>query len=194
MAAKLFPECKDYLDIYDRYGLVGRRAVLAHGIYLTERARGRCHDAGAAIAHCPTSNLFLGSGLFRMDVAKDAARPLHVGLGTDIGAGTSFTLLATMGEAYKVAQLNGYAMSAVKTLFLATLGGARALGLEDKIGTLSPGHEADLVVLDPNATPLLAFRNARSRSIEETLFVLTTLGHERALRATYVAGRPAFSR
>jgi guanine deaminase len=194
MVMKLFPKRQDYLDIYDHYGLIGRGAVLAHGIYLTERARCRCHEADAAVAHCPTSNLFLGSGLFRMDAAKDPKRPIHVGLGTDIGAGTSFSLLATMGEAYKVAQLNSYSLSAVEAFFLATLGGARALDLEGKIGTLAPGREADLVVLDPNATPLLAFRNGRSQSIEESLFVLMTMGDDRAVRATYVAGQRAHAR
>ncbi|PTD16665.1 guanine deaminase [Sphingomonas fennica] len=191
---RLFPERAGYLDIYDHYGLVGRRTMLAHGVHLTEAEFGCCHERGAAIAHCPTSNLFLGSGLFRIDAAKDPARPVHVGLGSDIGAGTSFSLLATAGEAYKVAQLNGFALDAVRALFLATLGGARALGLDDRIGTIRAGHEADLVVLDPRATPLLAFRTERARSIEEILFVLMTLGDDRAVRATYVAGRIAHAR
>jgi guanine deaminase len=188
---QLYPERANYLDVYDHYGLVGRRTVLAHGIHLSEGELCRCHESGAALAHCPTSNLFLGSGLFRMRVAKNRARPVHVGLGTDIGAGTSFSLIATMGEAYKVAQLNGAPIDAIEAFFLATLGGARALALDDKIGTLAPGREADLVVLDPNATPLLAFRNSRSCSITETLAVLMTLGDDRAVRTTYVAGKLA---
>jgi guanine deaminase len=148
----------------------------------------------ASIAHCPTSNLFLGSGLFRLRVAKDRKRPIHVGLGTDIGAGTSFSLLATLNEAYKIAALNSDPLTALEGLYLATLGGARALGLEDRIGSLAPGREADIVVLDPHATPLLSFRSARSRSLEETLFLLMTLGDDRAVRATYVAGELAHSR
>jgi guanine deaminase len=188
---KLFPERRDYLDIYAHYGLTGRRAVLAHGIHLDESAFERCHASGTALAHCPTSNLFLGSGLFPLRTARNPRRPVHVGLATDIGAGTSFSLLATMGEAYKVAQLRSQPIDAVETFFLATLGGARALALDDRIGTLAPGHEADLVVLDPNATPLLAFRNRRSQSIVETLAVLATLGDDRAVRATYVAGKRA---
>ena len=190
---QLYPQRRDYLDVYAHYGLVGRRAVLAHGVHLDESELERCHATGTAIAHCPTSNLFLGSGLFPLREARDPRRPVHVGLGTDIGAGTSFSLLATMGEAYKVAQLQSRPINAVEAFFLATLGGARALALDDRIGTLAVGHEADLVVLDPNATPLLAFRNRRSRSIVETLAVLATLGDDRAVRATYVAGTLAYA-
>jgi guanine deaminase len=191
LVMKLFPQRRDYLDIYAYYGLTGRRAVLAHGVHLDESEFERCHASGTAIAHCPTSNLFLGSGLFPLHSARDPRRPVHVGLGTDIGAGTSFSLLATMGEAYKVAQLRARPIDAIEAFFLSTLGGARALALDDRVGTLAPGHEADMVVLDPNATPLLAFRNRRSRSIAETLAVLMTLGDDRAVRATYVAGKLA---
>jgi guanine deaminase len=192
--AELFPERTDYLDVYAHHGLIGRRAVLAHGIHLDESALCRCHESGTALAHCPTSNLFLGSGLFGLAAAKDAKRPVHVGLGTDIGAGTSFSLLATMGEAYKVAQLGGHALRAVEAFFLATLGGARALALDDRIGTIAVGREADMAVLDPKATPLLALRNARAESVAELLFVLMMLGDDRAVRATYVAGRRAHER
>ena len=191
---ELFPQRRDYLDVYEHYGLIGRRAVLAHGVHLDESEFARCHASGTALAHCPTSNLFLGSGLFPMRTARDPRRPVHVGLGTDIGAGTSFSMLATMGEAYKVAQLQSRPIDAVEAFFLATLGGARALALDDRIGTLAAGREADIVVLDPNATPLLAFRNRRSRSIVETLAVLMTLGDDRAVRATYVAGKLAMPR
>src|SRR5205085_4745829 len=124
----------------------------------------------------------------------DPRRPVHVGLGTDIGGGTSFSLLATMGAAYEIAQLTGRALSAIEAFYLATLGGARALALDDKIGSIAPGREADLVVLDPGATPLLALRHARARSVEETLFALMMLGDDRAVRATYVAGKCAHVR
>ncbi len=191
--AELFPDRSSYLDVYDHYGLIGRRAVLAHGIHLGEDELCRCHETGTALAHCPTSNLFLGSGLFRIAVAKDPRRPIHVGLGSDVGGGTSFSLLATMGAAYHVAQLDSRPLSAIEAFYLATLGGARALGL-DCIGEIAPGKEADLVVLDPNATPLLRLRNARARSLEETLFTLMTLGDDRAVRATYVAGKLAHAR
>jgi guanine deaminase len=191
---ELFPERHGYLDVYDHYGLVGRRAMFAHGVHLHEADLQRCHDSGAAIAHCPTSNLFLGSGLFSLRAAKDPQRPVHVGLGSDIGAGTSFSLLATAGAAHDVAHLDGHALGALQALYLATLGAARALALDDRIGSLAAGHEADFVVLDPAATPLLAFRNARVESLEELLFVLMTLGDDRAVRATYVAGRLAHDR
>lgn len=191
---ELFPQRRDYLDVYAHYGLIGARAVLAHGVHFEEADFQHCHATGTALAHCPTSNLFLGSGLFPLRPARDPRRPVHVGLGTDIGAGTSFSLLATMGEAYKVAQLQSRPINAIEAFFLATLGGARALALDDRIGTLAVGHEADMVVLDPNATPLLAFRNRRSRSITETLAVLTTLGDDRAVCATYVAGEVAHRR
>jgi guanine deaminase len=192
--AELFPEAKNYLDIYDRHGLIGRRAVLAHGIHLGEDELCRCHESNTALAHCPTSNLFLGSGLFRIGAAKDPRRPVQVGLGTDIGGGTSFSLLATMGAAYEIAQLNGRALGAIEAFYLATLGGARALALDDRIGTIAPGHEADLAVLDPNATPLLALRTARAESVQDQLFALMTLGDDRAVRATYVAGNPVHER
>jgi len=192
--AELFPERKNYLDIYDHHGLIGQRAVLAHGVHLSENEICRCHESGAAIAHCPTSNLFLGSGLFRMSRFKDAKRPVEVGLGTDVGGGTSFSLLATMGAAYEVAQFDGRALSAVQAFYLATLGGARALGLKDRIGSIAPGREADLIVLDPKATPLLALRSERAESIEDQLFALMMLGDDRAVAATYLAGKLAHAR
>src|SRR3954469_9520166 len=164
--AELFPERKNYLDIYDHHGLIGRRAVLAHGVHLSEAEVCRCHESGAAIAHCPTSNLFLGSGLFKIGRFKDPKRPVEVGLGTDVGGGTSFSILATMGAAYEIAQLNGRSLTAVEAFYLATLGGARTLSLEDKVGSVAPGHEADLIVLDPQATPLLALRTERAGSIQ----------------------------
>ena len=190
--AKLFPERKDFLDVYEYYGLVGRRSVLGHCVWFSNSEFARVHERDASIAHCPTSNLFLGSGLFRLRVAKDPKRPIHVGLGTDIGAGTSFSLLQTLNEAYKIAALNSAPVNAFEALYLATLGGAYALGLEDRIGSLQVGREADIVVLDPKATPLLAFRESRSHSLEDTLFVLMTLGDDRAVRATHVAGAPAY--
>jgi guanine deaminase len=192
--AELFPQSKNYLDIYDQHGLIGRRGVLGHRIHLGEDELCRCHESGTALAHCPTSNLFLGSGLFRIGAAKDPRRPVQVGLGTDIGGGTSFSLLATMGAAYEIAQLGGRTLSAVEAFYLATLGGARALALDDRIGSLVAGREADVVVLDPNATPLLTLRNARATSVADQLFALMTIGDDRAVRATYVAGECVHSR
>jgi guanine deaminase len=185
---ELFPGRAGYFDVYEHYGLCGEHAVFAHGVHLTEREFCRCHETGTSLSHCPTSNLFLGSGIFSVAKAKDPARPVHIGLGTDIGAGTSFSLLATLNEAYKVSQADNAPLDAIEAFYLATLGGARALRLDGKIGSIKPGLEADLVVLDPAATPLLKFRNARAQSIDETLFALMTLGDDRAVRAVYVAG------
>jgi guanine deaminase len=190
----LFPERSGYLDVYDHYGLLGRRSVLAHGVHLTAAERRRVSETQTAIAHCPTSNLFLGSGLFHVHDAKDAKHPMHVGLGTDIGAGTSFSILATMNEAYKVAELLSYPMNSLKSFYLATLGGARALDLDDKIGSLEVGKEADFVVLDPAATPLLSYRSSRAESTEELLFVLSIMSDDRTVAATYSGGRLVHAR
>jgi len=191
---KLFPDRAGYLDVYDHYGLLGPRAIYGHGIYLTEDELRRCHDTGTAIAHCPTANLFLGSGLFKLDAAKRAGRPVRVGLGSDLGAGTSFSPLVTMNEAYKVAQLNGGSLSAPMAFYLATRGAAHALHLEDTIGTIAPGCEADLVVLDLHSTPAIDYRMKRCNDIEEALSIQMTMGDDRATLATYAAGELVYSR
>jgi guanine deaminase len=188
----LFPERKNYLDVYDHYQLLGERSVLAHGVHLCDDECARLAETGSAIAFCPTSNLFLGSGLFNLPQAERFK--VNVGLGTDVGGGTSFSLLQTLNEAYKVMQLQGEKLSPFKSLYLATLGGARALRLEDRIGTLQPGSDADFVVLDYNATPLLSYRISQSKSFEETLFVLMTLGDDRTVLETYAAGRKVHQR
>lgn len=191
---ELFPKQKNYLNVYAHHNLTGKRSLYAHGVHLTEEEFCTCHDTETALSHCPTSNLFLGSGLFKINQAKDPKRPVKVGIGTDIGAGTSFSLLATMNECYKVAQLNHYPLDAMKAFYLSTLGGAKALCLDDKIGSLQKGYEADFVVLDPNATPLLKMRHQYSRSIEETMFILMTMGDDRTVKATYVAGELAYDK
>jgi len=175
---------------YDHYGLVRRRTILRHGVWFSDSEFARVHERDASIAHCPTSNLFLGSGLFRLRVAKDKKRPIHVGLGTDIGAGTSFSVLRTINEAYKIAALNASPISAFEAFYLATLGGARSLGLEDRIGSLEAGREADIVVLEPKATPLLAFRENRSRSAGRDL-VRADDPWRRPRRARHLCGRGA---
>lgn len=195
---ELFPQYQGYLDVYDQTGLVRERSLFAHGVQLTDGEFQRLSEAKAAISFCPTSNLFLGSGLFRLEQAKNPAHPVKVGLGTDVGAGTSFSMLQTTNEAYKVAQLRGQKLSAFKALFLATLGGARALCLDDKLGSFDPGKEADFVVLDPKATPLLALRNEAGipKTLEEladVLFSLVILGGDRAVTATYIMGEQAYS-
>ena len=191
---ELFPERRDYLDVYDHHGLCGERAVFGHGIWLSEGELQHLHHTGAAIAHCPTSNFFLGSGAFNLARAQKAERPVRVGLGTDIGAGTSFSILATLNEAYKAAQLNRYALSAGHAYYLATRGTARALYLEDRIGSVAVGMEADLVVLDMRSTPVIDFRMNHARDFAEQLFIQMILGDDRAVQATYVAGRLAHVR
>ncbi len=189
---ELFPDRRNYLDIYDHHGLVGPRAVFGHGIWLEESELQRMHDSGSAISHCPTSNLFLGSGAFNLARALDPRRPVRVGIGTDIGAGTSFSILATMGEGYKAALQHQQTLSAPHALYLATRGGAHAMYLDDRIGSLAPGMEADLAVLDMKSTPLIAYRMEQARDLAEQLFIQMTLGDDRAVRATYVAGRLAY--
>jgi guanine deaminase len=190
----LFPDRANYLDVYAHAGLAGARAVFGHGIHLSEAELCTCHETGAALSHCPTSNLFLGSGLFRLFDVMDPRRPVRVGLGTDVGAGTSLSQLRTLGEAYKVAALRSTRLSAIHAFYLATLGGARSLYLDDRIGRLAAGYAADIAVLDPRATPLLSDRTARCTGIEDLLFVLMTLGDDRAVRATYVAGQRVHDR
>ena len=184
---KLFPTARSYLDVYDRAGLVRDRAIYAHCIHLDDPDRTRMAQAHAAASFCPTSNLYLGSGLF--DIAATDASGMRFALGTDVGGGTSFSMLRTLAEAYKVAQMLGQRLPALRALYLATLGGARALQLQDRIGRFAPGTEADFVVLDLRATALLARRTSLARTLEEKLLVLITLADERAIARTYVMGR-----
>lgn len=190
--AELFPSARSYLDVYDRYGLIGPRAVYAHCIHLDEADRERMAASQTAISFCPTSNLFLGSGLF--DRAAAQRHGIHVTLGTDVGGGTSFSMFRTMHEAYKVVQMSGRTLGVLDAFHLATLGGARALQLDAHIGNLVPGKEADFTVIDPHATPLLARRFARTRDLHERLFVLMMLADDRAIAATYVLGKRAHTR
>jgi guanine deaminase len=187
---RLFPDRDDYVDVLDRFGLLGRGAIHGHGIHLCPRERARLSATGTAIAHCPTSNGFLGSGLFDLAAAKDSAAPIRVGLATDVGAGTTLSMLATMGAACRVAQLRGRALHPVQALWLATGGAAQALALEDRVGNFAPGLDGDAVVLDLAATPLLEARTAQVADIAELLAVLMTLGDDRCVRATYAAGEP----
>jgi guanine deaminase len=186
---ELFADSRDYLDVYDRAGLVGPRCLFGHAIHLSARQWDRLGQAGAAVVHCPTSNLFLGSGLFDLHRAVSARNPVRTALGSDIGAGTSFSPLVTLNEAYKVAALRGQTLAAHGAFYLATLGAARALYMDDRIGQLACGYEADFAVLDLAANDLLRERLRYADSLEETLYVLMVLGDQRCIRATYVAGR-----
>lgn len=189
---ELFPWARDYLDVYERFGLVGPRSVFAHCVHCDEGAMGRMARAGASAAFCPSSNLLLGSGLFSLKRA--CAAGLNTALATDVGGGGSFFLPHMMGEAYKVGQLQGDNLDPLHAFYLATLAGARALHIDDRVGNLAPGKEADFVVLDLAATPLLARRAQGSRSLAETLFVLAVLADDRLVERTYLMGRLAHRR
>jgi guanine deaminase len=184
---QLYPGARSYLDVYDRYGMLRPRAVFGH---CNRHAR---HDPAPpapttkAPAGWPPTNLFLGSGLFDFEAADLAG--MRLALATDVGGGTSFSMLQTMNEAYKVARLKGSYLPALRMFYLATLGAARSLHLEGTIGSLAPGNEADFIVLDPKATPLLARRTGHAQSLEEVLFALAILGDDRAVAATYSGGK-----
>jgi len=188
----LFPERSGYLDVYDHFKLIGARSVFAHGVHLCDDECKRLAETGSAVAFCPTSNLFLGSGLF--DLNKLEEHGVRVGLGTDVGAGTSFSQLQSLNEAYKVMQLQGKKLDPFKSLYLATLGGANALYLDDKIGNFLPGKDADFVVLDYNATPLISYRMQQAKTLDERLFALTMLGDDRAIKETFAAGQSVHRR
>ncbi|TRO36152.1 guanine deaminase [Pseudomonas sp. ALS1131] len=183
---ELFPARKGYLDVYDHHKLIGPRAVFAHGVHLCDEECKLLAETGSAVAFCPTSNLFLGSGLF--DLNKLEEHGVRVGLGTDVGAGTSFSQLQSLNEAYKIMQLQGKKLDPFKSLYLATLGGANALYLDDKLGNFMPGKDADFLVLDYNATPLISYRMQQAKSLEERLFALTMLGDDRTVKETFAAG------
>ncbi|MBE9538063.1 MAG: guanine deaminase, partial [Proteobacteria bacterium] len=189
---ELFPDCDGYLDTYDQAGLLGRRSIFAHCLHLSDREWDRLAETRSNIAFCPTSNLFLGSGLFQL--SRALKKQLRVGLGTDIGGGTSFSILQTLSEAYKVLALQGEKLSPFKGFYLATLGSAQALDLADVIGNFETGKEADFVILDKHCTPLMDFRMRHCKDLFEELFVFTMLGDDRVIRATYAAGQCVHAR
>ncbi|MAM00159.1 guanine deaminase [Hydrocarboniclastica marina] len=189
---ELFPQRASYLDVYDHYGLLGNHTVLAHGIHIDDGDRKRLKETGARIAFCPTSNTFLGSGLFDFRRAREAG--INVGLASDVGGGTSLSMLATMGEAYKVCRLQGQTLTPWQAFYLATLGNARVLHQDHDTGSLQPGRHADFVVLDPSRGPLLAMKKTHSQTLAETLFDLMILGDDRAVTATFVAGTCQYRR
>ena len=187
--ARQFPDSRSYLDVYEQFGLVRERAVFAHCLHMNDQDRASMAANRAAAAFCPTSNLFLGSGLFDLTAMREAG--VCCGLGTDVGGGTSLSLLRTASEAYKVLHLREHALPATQALYLATLGAAEALRLEDKIGNFEEGKEADFAVLDFEGSNLTARRCAAASTIEEKLFALMTLADDRNVAATYVEGRLA---
>ncbi len=186
---ELFPWARSYTEVYDHHGLLGPRALFGHCVHLDEEEMARLAASRSIAVFCPTSNLFLGSGLFDRAGLSDRRRPVRTALATDIGGGTSYSMLHTAAEAYKVLQLRGQNLPALEAFHMITRGNAEALGLEDRIGTLAPGTDADLTVLDPGATPAMAHRmETIGDDLAAELFLLVTMGDDRAVRATYVAG------
>jgi guanine deaminase len=194
LVKEMFPNARDYTDVYDHYGLLSDRSLFGHGIHLSDRECARLSESGSTVVHCPTSNTFLGSGLMSMAHLRKVDRPVALGVATDVGGGTSYSMLATLGEAYKVQMLTGYKPSATELFHMATRGNAERLHLDEEIGSIEVGKWADLAVLDPRATPVLASRHDLSQSLEDVLFSLAILGDERAVRATFVAGRKLHER
>ena len=183
----LVPRARDYLDTYEEHGLIGERALFGHAIHLEPREIDRLAEIGAAVVHCPTSNTFIGSGLF--DMAKIAARHIPIGLATDTGGGSSFSMLRTMAAAYEIGQLRGTPLHAAQLIWLATAGSARSLHLQDKIGSLTPGLEADITILDLASTPAIEQRSTNANSVWDMLFATIMMGDDRAVKTVWVNGR-----
>jgi guanine deaminase len=184
----LYPDAPDYLGVYEHYGLLSPKALMGHCLHLSPREIGVMRETGARPVFCPTSNLFLGSGLF--DEAGLRGAGLVNAIATDVGGGTSYSMLQTLAEGYKVLQLRGQRLHPLRAFHWITRGNAVALGLEDRIGTLEAGSEADIVVLDARATPAMALRMERAETLSEELFILQVMGDDRAVAQTYVAGVP----
>lgn len=189
---ELFPERESYLDVYDHYGLLGPRSVFAHGVHLEDQDFKRLTETQSSISFCPTSNLFLGSGLFNLEAANGFGT--QVSVATDVGGGTSFSMLQTLSEAYKICQLRNYSLDAKQAFYMATLGNAKTLQLDDKIGNLETGKEADFIVVDLASTALMERKQSKCKNLDEVLFSLMMLGDDRAISATYVAGEKVYEK
>lgn len=188
----LFPDARDYLDVYDRYGLLGERSVFGHGLHLSDVELQRLAETGSSVAFCPTSNLFLGSGLLNAQRLTEAG--VGISIATDVGGGTSFSMLRTLAEGYKVLQLQGQSLNPLKAFYWITLGNARALKLDHQIGNFAPGKDADFILIHRSPTPLQAYRQEKTQSLAESLFALMMLGDEGNIDSTYVMGRLQFQR
>jgi guanine deaminase len=187
-ANELYPDAGDYVGIYEKYHLLGPKTLLGHCIHLSHREVGVLAETRSVAVFCPTSNLFIGSGLFDYDRLQQNG--VRIGVATDVGGGTSYSMLRTLDEGYKVLQLRGQRLNPLRSFYHMTLGNARALGLDDRIGSVAPGRDADLVVLDARATPQMALRMETVQSLVNELFLLQTCGDDRAVVETYVAGKP----
>lgn len=185
----LFPDARDYLDTYEKFGLLGQNGLYGHVIHLEDREKDRLREVDAALVHCPTSNTFIGSGLFDMNgLIHDGHR---VGLATDTGGGSSFSMLRTMAAAYEIGQLRGRPLHPAQLLWLGTVGSARSLRMDDCIGNIAPGMEADLVVLDLSSTPAIAQREAHADDLWEAVFPTIMMGDDRAIAEVWINGRQA---
>ncbi|MEP2030978.1 MAG: guanine deaminase [Paracoccaceae bacterium] len=184
---ELYPDARDYLDSYEAHGLLGGQGLYGHAIHLEEREKDRLREVGASVIHCPTSNTFIGSGLFDMAGLKAAGQ--RVGLATDTGGGSSFSMLRTMAAAYEIGQLRGTPLHAAQLIWLATAGSAQTLRMDHLIGNLAEGHEADLIVLDLHATPAIAQRAERAGDIWEALFPTIMMGDDRSVADVWIGGK-----
>jgi guanine deaminase len=191
---QLHPGPPDYLGIYEKYGLLGPGSNFGHALHLAEREIARLRDTGSGISHCPTSNLFIGSGLFDMRAIRGCGPPIATGLGTDVGGGSSFSMFETMKAAYEIGQLKGYSLHPANAFYLATVGSANVMRLDHRVGNLAPGLDADIIVLDLESRPLIAQRMQRASSLWETLFFQIMLADDRAVRATFIGGCKAYER
>ena len=189
---ELFPDADSYLDVYSKFGLLGPRALYGHGVHFSDSEIALAAETGTAIVHCPNSNLFMGSGLFQFERLKNSE--VSLAFGTDIAGGTSLSPFATMKSAYEIAQLQGYSISPEEAFYTATLGGAKAMHLDDRIGRIATGYEADLVVIDLKSTPMIENRTNRADNLGDLLFAQIVLADDRAIRATYAAGNLVYDR
>jgi guanine deaminase len=190
-ACELYPNARDYTDIYARYGLLGPKSLFGHCVHLSDREADAMSESGSVAVFCPTSNMFLGSGLFGLKRMTKREKAVRVSVATDIGGGTSYSMLRALDEGYKVLQLQGERMTPFESFYRMTLGNADALGLADRIGTLAVGSDADVVVLNANATPASALKMEVVRNLADELFLMQTMGDDRTIAETYVAGKPA---
>lgn len=188
---ELYPDAIDYTDIYVRYGLMGKKTLLGHAIHLSDREADVLSETGAVAVHCPTSNLFIGSGLFPMKKLQRREKPVRIAVATDIGGGSSYSMLRTMDEAYKIQQLLGERLNPLESWYLMTRGNAEALSMVDRIGTLDAGTDADVTVLNASSTPAMALKMEVVTSLKEELFLMLTMGDDRTVVETYVAGTAA---
>ena len=188
--AQLFPQMTSYLDVYSQFGLLGPRALYGHGIHFSNIDIEMVRDTDTSIIHCPTSNLFLGSGLFEYQKFKEAG--VRVALGTDVGGGSTLSPFATMKAAYEIAQFDNYSLTPFEAFYMLTIGGAEALHLEDKIGRIAPGYEADLTIINLESTDIIKNRIKHANELAEILFLQIILADDRAIRATYANGNKVY--